>query len=58
MMTIVDSETATTGIKAAKSLAVVNHVKNNRTEYLILLVFTHMLGLTDVLLTQASGVCG
>ena len=47
-----------TGIKTAKTAAVISHVKNNRTEYLILLVFTHMLGLTDVLLQQASGVCG
>lgn len=47
-----------TGIKIAKTAAIVNHVKNNRTEYLVLLVFTHMLGFTDVLLQQASGVCG
>lgn len=46
------------GIKAAKSAAALNHIKNNRTEYLVLLVFTHMLGLTDVLLSKASGVCG
>lgn len=46
------------GIKAAKSAAALNHIKNNRTEYLVLLVFSHMLGLTDVLFSKASGVCG
>jgi hypothetical protein len=47
-----------TGIKAAKSAAALNHLKNNRIEYLVLLVFSHMLGLTDVLISRASGVCG
>ena len=46
------------GIKAAKSAAALNHLKNNRIEYLVLLVFSHMLGLTDVLISRASGVCG
>ena len=57
-MTIVDSETATTGVKALRTAAALNHIKNNRTEYLVLLVFSHMLGLTDVLFQKASGVCG
>ena len=47
-----------TGIKAAKTAAAMNHIKNNRIEYLVLLVFSHMLGLTDVLISRASGVCG
>lgn len=52
------TEAIDTGIKAARTAAALNHVKNNRTEYLVLLVFTHMLGLTDVLIQKASGVCG
>ena len=52
------TEVIETGVKAARTAAALNHVKNNRTEYLVLLVFTHMLGLTDVLIQKASGVCG
>jgi hypothetical protein len=58
VIAVAAQEIIETGVKTAKTAAVINHVKNNRTEYLVLLVFTHMLGLTDVLLQQASGVCG
>jgi hypothetical protein len=34
-----------------------NHVKNNRIEYLILGLICHALGITDKLLTQTQGVC-
>lgn len=47
-----------TGLKAARTAAALNHLRNNRIEYLVLLVFSHMLGLTDVLVQKASGVCG
>lgn len=52
------TEVIDTGIKAAKSAAVLDHLKNNRIEYLVILLFSHILGLTDVLLSRASGVCG
>lgn len=48
-------ETATNVTKGAAAL---NHLRQNRIEYLVLLVFSHMLGLTDLLATKASGVCG
>ena len=57
-MRMAATEAIETGVKAARTAAALNHVKNNRTEYLVLLVFTHMLGLTDVLVQKASGVCG
>lgn len=45
-------------ITTTKGVAAMNHLKNNRLEYLVLLVFSHLLGLTDVVLNKASGVCG
>jgi hypothetical protein len=48
------TEAAVTTMKGA---AAINHLKNNRIEYLVLLVFSHMLGLTDLVLSKTSGVC-
>jgi hypothetical protein len=53
-----DATSAVDGaIKASKFAAAMDHVKNNRIEYLVMLVFSHMLGLTDIVFTKASGVC-
>lgn len=53
-----DPSTAVDGaMKAGKLAAAMDHVKNNRIEYLVMLVFSHMLGLTDIVFTKASGVC-
>ena len=51
-------ETIDTCVKVTKGAAALNHLKQNRIEYLVLMVFSHMLGLTDLLATKASGVCG
>lgn len=56
-MIIVDATTVDGAVKAARMAAVMNHVRNNRIEYLVLLVFSHMLGLTDIAISKASGVC-
>ena len=45
-------------MKAGKIAAAVDHIRNNRIEYLVLLVFSHMLGITDLVVSRASGVCG
>ena len=47
-----------TTVKVAKGAAALNHLRQNRIEYLVLLVFSHMLGLTDLLASKATGVCG
>lgn len=47
-----------TCVKVGKGAAALNHLRQNRIEYLVLLVLTHMLGLTDLLATKATGVCG
>ena len=44
-------------ITTSKGAAAISHLKNNRIEYLVLLVFSHMLGATDFLLSKTSGVC-
>lgn len=55
-MTAIDSsaEVLTSGVKVASAIS---HVKNNRIEYLVLLILSHMLGLTTVFIEKASGVC-
>jgi len=44
-------------VTSAKGAAAINHLKNNRIEYLVLLVFSHLLGLTDLIMSKTSGVC-
>lgn len=51
-------ETIDTALKVGKVTAALGHLRQNRIEYLVLLVFTHMLGLTDLLVNRAAGVCG
>ena len=54
-----DGATAVDGaMKAGKLAAAMDHVRNNRVEYLVMLVFSHMLGITDLAIQQANGVCG
>jgi hypothetical protein len=50
--------TAETALSVGRGAMVLNHVKNNRIEYLVLVLFSHVLGLTDLALNKASGVCG
>ena len=54
-----DATSAVDGaMKAGKMAAAMDHLRNNRIEYLVLLVFSHMLGITDLAISRASGVCG
>jgi len=48
------TEVITSGVKVASAIT---HVKNNRIEYLVLLVLSHMLGFTGVVIDKAAGVC-
>lgn len=43
--------------KAVSSASVLNHLKNNRLEYLIALGLLHMIGLADTVWTHLLGVC-
>ena len=53
-----DPITNETCMNVTKGAAALNHLRQNRIEYLVLLVFSHMLGLTDMLVSRAGGVCG
>lgn len=49
---------AETALSVGRGAMVMNHIRNNRIEYLVLMLFSHMLGLTDKIVSNASGVCG
>lgn len=51
-------KTAETVIEAGKWASIVNHIKNNRIEYLVLTLLAHMVGLTAKAQEHAAGVCG
>jgi hypothetical protein len=44
-------------VSASKMAMVIDHLKNNRIEYLVLVLFSHVLGLTSTAMEHASGVC-
>jgi hypothetical protein len=44
-------------VTATKVTTALDHVKNNRIEYLLVLILSHFLGITDRLVSHASGVC-
>jgi len=49
---------ATETVKEAVTTAsVLNHLKNNRIEYLLAIGLLHLLGVSDRLLAQVSGMC-
>ena len=57
-MTLPGTQTEATAVKTAITAAsVMNHEKNNRLEYIGLIILGHLLGLSDRLLAQLNGVC-
>ena len=52
--TIATAETVKEAVTAASLL---NHLKNNRIEYLLGIGILHLLGVSDRLLAQLNGVC-
>jgi hypothetical protein len=44
-------------VASTKVVTALDHIRNNRIEYLLALLLSHFLGLTDLLLSQTSGVC-
>ena len=50
-------KTAETVVTASKMAMVIDHLKNNRIEYLVLVLFSHVLGLTTTAMDHAAGVC-
>lgn len=48
---------AETVVEVSKWTSLVSHIKNNRIEYLVLVLMAHTLGLTQRVLDQTNGVC-
>ena len=46
-----------TAITVTKWASVMNHLKNNRIEYLIMVAIMHMIGATTKAYEQVQGVC-
>jgi len=53
-MSKMESEEAIEGVKLASFF---NHLKQNRTEYLVLLLICHAVGITAKITEQTSGMC-
>ena len=50
-------ETVTTVKEAVTTASLLNHLRNNRIEYLLGMGLLHLLGVSDRLLAQLNGVC-
>jgi len=48
---------AETVVEVSKWTSIISHIKNNRIEYLVLVLMAHTLGLTNRVLEQTNGVC-
>ena len=51
------ASTIDTAIATSKMAMVIDHLKNNRIEYLVLVLFSHVLGLTSKASEHVVGVC-
>jgi hypothetical protein len=48
---------ASAAVNTAKIVVVLDHLKNNRIEYLILVAIGHLVGATAFVTEKAAGVC-
>jgi hypothetical protein len=44
-------------VATTKVVSALEHLRNNRIEYLLALLIGHFLGVTDLILSQTNGVC-
>ena len=58
-MTITPEATAVadTVKDAVTARSLLNHLRENRIEYLLVIALAHLLGVSDRILAQASGIC-
>jgi len=54
---MLDSESTIPVKDTVTTASILTHVKNNRIEYLLALGLLHLLGISDRVLTHASGIC-
>ncbi len=48
---------AETAVNASKVVVILDHIKNNRIEYLLLVAIGHLVGATSYVTERAAGVC-
>ena len=53
----VEQATVETAIGVSKIAIAIDHLRNNRIEYLVLLLLSHMVGVTTKVYEKASGMC-
>jgi hypothetical protein len=46
-----------TVVEGAKLASIANHLKKNKTEYLVLILMMHAVGITAKITEQTSGMC-
>jgi len=56
-MITMESAVPETVKSAVTTASIISHVKNNRVEYLLAIGLLHLLGVSDRLLAQVSGMC-
>ena len=44
-------------VQVSKVVVLLDHIKNNRIEYLLLLALGHLVGATSMIAERAAGVC-
>ena len=44
-------------VTTAKSVVILDHIKNNRIEYLLMVGILHLVGITNKAYSHVSGVC-
>lgn len=49
--------TASDAIAVSKFAIALDHLRNNRIEYLVLLLLSHMVGVTTTVYEKAQGMC-
>lgn len=49
--------TTEAAVQVSKIVVLLDHVKNNRIEYLLLLALGHLVGATSLIAERAVGVC-
>jgi hypothetical protein len=57
MMPATTEQVAEVAVTTSKMVVVMDHIKNNRIEYLVLMAIGTMMGWTNEALTYAQGVC-
>ena len=49
--------TGETAVELGKYASIVNHIRNNRIEYLLCVAILHLVGITNKAYSQVQGVC-